>query len=55
MMETLEAGTIGINDPVPTTSQCPFGGVKQSGWGRELGAEGLDSFLEVKHASLELA
>jgi|SRR5579862_3989683 len=54
MIELLEAGTIGINDPVPTTSQCPFGGMKQSGWGRELGIEGLDAFLEVKHASVRL-
>lgn len=52
MMEGLEAGTIGINDGVPSTSQCPFGGVKQSGWGRELGLEGLDAFLETKHVSM---
>ncbi len=54
LMEALEAGTIGINDGVPSTSQCPFGGVKQSGWGRELGQEGLDAFLETKHVSLGL-
>ena len=52
LAESLEAGTIGINDTVPTTSQCPFGGLKQSGWGRELGLEGLDAFLETKHISL---
>jgi succinate-semialdehyde dehydrogenase/glutarate-semialdehyde dehydrogenase len=50
--EQIEAGTIGINDGAPTTSQCPFGGAKQSGWGRELGAEGLEEFLETKHVSL---
>jgi succinate-semialdehyde dehydrogenase/glutarate-semialdehyde dehydrogenase len=49
--EKLEAGTIGINDAVPSTSNCPFGGFKQSGWGRELGSEGLDAFLETKHVS----
>lgn len=54
LMEQLEAGTIGINDGVPTTSNAPFGGVKQSGWGRELGSEGLDAFLETKHVSLGL-
>jgi succinate-semialdehyde dehydrogenase / glutarate-semialdehyde dehydrogenase len=54
LMEALEAGTIGINDGVPSTSQCPFGGVKQSGWGRELGIEGMDAFLETKHVSLGL-
>ena len=52
LMESLEAGMIGINDAVPTTSNAPFGGVKQSGWGRELGSEGLDAFLETKHVSL---
>jgi succinate-semialdehyde dehydrogenase/glutarate-semialdehyde dehydrogenase len=52
LAEALEAGTIGINDGVPSTSQCPFGGMKLSGWGRELGAEGLDAFLDTKHVSL---
>ncbi|MGH7967728.1 MAG: aldehyde dehydrogenase family protein, partial [Limisphaerales bacterium] len=52
LMENLEAGIIGINDGVPTATQAPFGGVKQSGWGRELGSEGLDAFLETKHISL---
>jgi succinate-semialdehyde dehydrogenase/glutarate-semialdehyde dehydrogenase len=50
--EKLEAGTIGINDGVPTTSNAPFGGMKHSGWGRELGSEGLDAFLETKHVSI---
>lgn len=54
LMESIEAGTIGINDGLPTTSQCPFGGMKQSGWGRELGIEGMDAFLETKHISLGL-
>jgi succinate-semialdehyde dehydrogenase/glutarate-semialdehyde dehydrogenase len=50
--EALEAGTIGINDGVPTTSNAPFGGFKHSGWGRELGSEGLDAFMETKHVSI---
>ena len=54
LMETIEAGTLAINDSVPTTSNCPFGGFKESGWGRELGAEGLEAFLETKHVSLGL-
>lgn len=54
LAETLEAGTIGINDGLPTTSNCPFGGMKQSGWGRELGSEGMETFLETKHISLDL-
>jgi succinate-semialdehyde dehydrogenase/glutarate-semialdehyde dehydrogenase len=52
LMEVLEAGMIGVNDGVPTTSNAPFGGIKQSGWGRELGTEGLDAYLDTKHISL---
>jgi succinate-semialdehyde dehydrogenase/glutarate-semialdehyde dehydrogenase len=54
LMEQIEAGMLGINDGLPTTSNAPFGGVKQSGWGRELGSEGLESFLETKHISIAL-
>ena len=52
LSEQMEAGTLGINDGSPSTSQSPFGGVKQSGWGRELGVEGLEAFLETKHVSI---
>jgi succinate-semialdehyde dehydrogenase/glutarate-semialdehyde dehydrogenase len=52
LAETLETGMLGINDGLPTTSQAPFGGVKQSGWGRELGTEGMEAFLETKHVSV---
>jgi len=52
LAERLEAGTIGINDGVPSTSNAPFGGLKQSGWGREVGCEGIEAFLETKHVSL---
>lgn len=52
LAENLEAGSIGINDGLPTTSNAPFGGLKQSGWGRELGSEGLEAFLETKHVSI---
>jgi succinate-semialdehyde dehydrogenase / glutarate-semialdehyde dehydrogenase len=54
MAEGLEAGIIGINDPVPATPQCPFGGMKESGMGRELGIEGLDAYLETKYVSVGL-
>jgi succinate-semialdehyde dehydrogenase/glutarate-semialdehyde dehydrogenase len=54
LSELLEAGMIGINDGLPTASQAPFGGVKQSGWGRELGSEGLDAFMETKHISISI-
>jgi len=52
LAEQIEAGTLGINDGSPATSQSPFGGVKQSGWGRELGVEGLEAFVETKHVSI---
>ncbi len=52
LAEALEYGMIGVNDPIPTVSTCPFGGLKESGLGRELGIEGLDAFLETKHVSL---
>jgi succinate-semialdehyde dehydrogenase/glutarate-semialdehyde dehydrogenase len=54
MAEGLEAGIIAINDPVPATPQCPFGGMKQSGLGRELGHEGLEAYLETKYVSVGL-
>ena len=54
MAEGLEAGIIGINDPVPATPQCPFGGMKESGLGRELGMEGLEAYLETKYVSIGL-
>jgi succinate-semialdehyde dehydrogenase/glutarate-semialdehyde dehydrogenase len=52
LSELMEVGTLGINDGAPTVSTAPFGGVKQSGWGRELGTEGLEAFLETKHVSI---
>jgi succinate-semialdehyde dehydrogenase / glutarate-semialdehyde dehydrogenase len=54
MAEGLEAGIIAINDPVPATPQCPFGGMKESGLGRELGHEGLEAYLETKYVSFKL-
>jgi succinate-semialdehyde dehydrogenase/glutarate-semialdehyde dehydrogenase len=54
MAEGIEAGIIGINDPVPATPQCPFGGMKESGLGRELSHEGLEAYLETKYVSFKL-
>jgi len=54
MAEGLEAGIIGVNDPVPATPQCPFGGMKESGLGRELAHEGLEAYLETKYVSFKL-
>ncbi|MBI1918262.1 MAG: NAD-dependent succinate-semialdehyde dehydrogenase [Planctomycetes bacterium] len=54
MAEGLEAGIIGINEPVPAVPQCPFGGMKESGMGRELGHEGLEAYLETKYVAIRL-
>lgn len=55
LAELLEAGIVGINDGLPTTtSNAPFGGMKQSGWGRELGLEGIEAFLDTKHVSIRI-
>jgi len=47
--EEVQAGTIWINDPLTDNYAGPFGGMKMSGNARELGEEGLESFLETKH------
>lgn len=47
--EEVRAGTIWINDPLTDNDAGPFGGMKMSGTGRELGLEGLDEFMETKH------
>ncbi|MDX2137375.1 MAG: NAD-dependent succinate-semialdehyde dehydrogenase [Chloroflexota bacterium] len=52
--EKLEFGIIGANDALPSTAQAPFGGVKQSGLGREGGSVGIEEYLEVKFVSLGL-
>jgi succinate-semialdehyde dehydrogenase/glutarate-semialdehyde dehydrogenase len=54
MAEGLEAGIIGINEPVPAVPQAPFGGMKESGLGRELAHEGLEAYLETKYIALRL-
>jgi len=50
--ENLEYGIIGINDGAPSAAELPFGGMKQSGFGREGGREGIDMYLETKSISL---
>jgi succinate-semialdehyde dehydrogenase/glutarate-semialdehyde dehydrogenase len=52
--ERLEYGIIGANDALPSTAQAPFGGMKQSGLGREGGSVGIDEYLEIKYISLGL-
>lgn len=52
--EGLEYGIVGMNDPLPSVAQAPFGGWKESGLGREGGHFGLEPFLEIKYISLGL-
>lgn len=52
MSEQLEYGIIGLNDGLPFVAQAPFGGVKESGLGREGGHYGMDEYLEVKYMSI---
>jgi betaine-aldehyde dehydrogenase len=51
----IRAGTCWINDPLTDNEAAPFGGMRHSGIGRELGAEGLDAFREPKHVHLDYA
>ncbi len=52
--EALEFGMIGINTGIVSNPAAPFGGVKQSGFGREGGFEGIDEYLETKYVGLAL-
>lgn len=53
--EALEYGIVGCNDAVPTAVEGPFGGMKQSGMGREGGPDSLADFLETKFVSIGLS
>ena len=48
LFEALDFGIIGINDINPTAAAAPFGGIKESGLGREGGKEGIEEYLDVK-------
>ncbi|MBA2616160.1 MAG: aldehyde dehydrogenase [Actinobacteria bacterium] len=52
-MREIKAGTVWFNDPLTDNDAGPFGGMKQSGVGRELGQEGLEAFQETKHVHIE--
>ncbi|MQT41281.1 succinate-semialdehyde dehydrogenase [Pseudomonas sp. FSL R10-0765] len=49
MAEGLEAGMVGINEGIISTEVAPFGGIKESGLGREGSKYGLDDYLELKY------
>lgn len=50
--EALEAGIIGVNEGIISSEVAPFGGVKQSGLGREGGVYGMDEYTEIKYTLL---
>jgi succinate-semialdehyde dehydrogenase / glutarate-semialdehyde dehydrogenase len=52
--EGLETGMVGLNQGMVSNAGAPFGGVKQSGLGREGGKEGLEEFLETKYVAVNL-
>jgi succinate-semialdehyde dehydrogenase / glutarate-semialdehyde dehydrogenase len=52
--EGLESGMVGLNQGVVSNPAAPFGGVKQSGFGREGGFEGIGEYLETKYVAMSL-
>lgn len=50
----LQAGTVGINSAFATSPQTPFGGFKQSGYGRESGIEGIKNYLQAKSIHISM-
>jgi succinate-semialdehyde dehydrogenase/glutarate-semialdehyde dehydrogenase len=50
--EGLETGMVGLNQGMVSNAAAPFGGVKQSGFGREGGHEGIEEYLEVKYVAM---
>jgi succinate-semialdehyde dehydrogenase/glutarate-semialdehyde dehydrogenase len=52
--EGLETGMVGLNQGVVSNAAAPFGGVKQSGFGREGGFEGIGEYLETKYVAISL-
>jgi succinate-semialdehyde dehydrogenase/glutarate-semialdehyde dehydrogenase len=52
--EGLETGMVGVNQGMVSNAAAPFGGVKQSGYGREGGSEGIGEYLETKYVAINL-
>ncbi len=53
--EAMEAGMVGVNTYGLAAAEAPFGGIKESGFGREGGTEGIRDYLDVKYTHLVLA
>jgi succinate-semialdehyde dehydrogenase / glutarate-semialdehyde dehydrogenase len=54
VVEGIETGMVGLNQGVVSNPAAPFGGVKQSGFGREGGFEGIGEYLETKYVAMSL-
>jgi succinate-semialdehyde dehydrogenase / glutarate-semialdehyde dehydrogenase len=54
VVEALETGMVGLNQGIVSNPAAPFGGVKQSGFGREGGLEGIDEYLETKYVAMNV-
>lgn len=52
-IEALETGMVGLNRGVISNPAAPFGGIKQSGFGREGGSEGIEEYLEIKYVGMD--
>jgi betaine-aldehyde dehydrogenase len=54
VVRELRAGITWVNTYHPTYNELPWGGYKQSGWGRELGLHGIEAYLEIKQVNVNL-
>jgi succinate-semialdehyde dehydrogenase/glutarate-semialdehyde dehydrogenase len=54
VVERLETGMVGLNQGMVSNAGAPFGGIKQSGFGREGGYEGIEEYLETKYVAINL-
>src|SRR4051794_3871905 len=52
--ERLKTGMVGLNQGIVSNAAAPFGGVKQSGFGREGGREGIDEYLDIKYVAMAM-
>ena len=55
MGKKIRAGILWVNSSQPTYVEAPWGGYKQSGWGRELGLYGIEEYLETKQVHINLS
>jgi succinate-semialdehyde dehydrogenase/glutarate-semialdehyde dehydrogenase len=54
VIERLDTGMIGLNQGLVSNAGAPFGGAKQSGFGREGGPEGIEEYLETKYVAMNV-